>query len=180
MLLRRRHFRSRNNNLDSCLVFILSAITVLSLGWSDGRAMPQGRSTNRLCTKSTCSQGSLCNLCDSVVSFCSEFINHRDTEDTEIAQRRARPRLFVQSPTNTESSDWPAYGNDPGGSRYSSLNQIDRHNVKELRAVWTYRTGDVADGSRTAETSQFEATPIMVEGTVYLSTPFNRVIALEP
>jgi len=45
-----------------------------------------------LCTKSTCSESSLCNLCvlcDSVVSFCSEFINHRDTEDTEIAQRRA-------------------------------------------------------------------------------------------
>src|SRR4051794_28756384 len=113
MLLRRRYLRSRNNNLDCCLVLIFATITVLSLGWSDGRAMPQGRSTN-----------------------------------------------------NTERSDWPAYGNDLGGSRYSSLNQINRNNVKEIRAAWTYRTGDVADGSRTAETSQFEATPIMVEGTV--------------
>src|SRR6185503_7537452 len=50
--------------------------------------------------KSPCSGISLCNLCVlcvSVVWFYSEFINHRDTEDTEVAQRRARPRLFVQS-----------------------------------------------------------------------------------
>src|ERR1700741_4086786 len=53
-----------------------------------------------LCTKSPGSGISLCNLCVlcvSVVCFCSEFINHRDTEDTEVAQRRARLRLFVQS-----------------------------------------------------------------------------------
>jgi hypothetical protein len=54
----------------------------------------------RLCTKSPCSEISLCNLCVlcvSVVWFYSEFINHRDTEDTEVAQRRARSALFVQS-----------------------------------------------------------------------------------
>jgi hypothetical protein len=38
-----------------------------------------------------------------VVWFYSEFINHRDTEDTEVAQRRARSRLFVQSPLLTSS-----------------------------------------------------------------------------
>jgi len=55
-----------------------------------------------LCTKSPCSGISLCNLsvlCVSVVWFYSEFINHRDTEDTEVAQRRERSRLFVQSPS---------------------------------------------------------------------------------
>jgi len=86
----------------------------------------------------------------------------------------------VQPQRYDQESDWPAYGRDVGGSRYSPLSQINRNNVNKLRAVWTYRTGDVADGSRTAETSQFEATPIMVKGTLYLSTPFNRVIALEP
>jgi quinoprotein glucose dehydrogenase len=86
----------------------------------------------------------------------------------------------AQTRAESEGSDWPAYGRDSGGSRYSPLNEINRDNVKNLKAVWTYRTGDVADGSRTAETSQFEATPIMVDGTLYLSTPFNRVIALDP
>src|SRR5690349_21621080 len=79
-----------------------------------------------------------------------------------------------------DTSDWPSYGRDAGGSRYSPLSQINRDDVKDLKVAWTYRTGDVADGSRTAETSQFEATPIMVDGTLYLSTPFNRVIALDP
>ncbi len=79
-----------------------------------------------------------------------------------------------------QGSDWPAYGRDDGGSRYSPLSQINRRNVKELRAVWTYRTGHLAAANQAAETLQFEATPIMVDGTLYLSTPFNRVIALNP
>src|SRR5919199_972205 len=86
----------------------------------------------------------------------------------------------VQPRAHGEGSDWPAYGHDGGGSRYSPLKEINRENVKNLRIAWTYRTGDLADGSRTAETSQFEATPVMVEGTLYLSTPFNRVIAIDP
>src|ERR1044072_518279 len=52
-------------------------------------------SIDRLCTKSSCPENSLCNLCVlcvSVVCFCSEFINHRDTENTEVAQRELRTR----------------------------------------------------------------------------------------
>ena len=79
-----------------------------------------------------------------------------------------------------EGSDWPAYGHDAGGSHYSPLSQINRDNVKQLKAVWTYRTGHLADLNRAAETLEFEATPIMIDGTLYLSTPFNRVIALDP
>ena len=51
---------------------------------------------NRLCTKSHCPGFPLCNLCVSVVCFCSEFINHRDTENTEVAQRRVNGRTGVQ------------------------------------------------------------------------------------
>ncbi len=76
--------------------------------------------------------------------------------------------------------DWPAYGRDAGGSRYSPLAGINRSNVKKLKVAWTYRTGDVSDGSHTASKSTFEATPILVDGTLYLSTSFNRVIALNP
>ena len=79
-----------------------------------------------------------------------------------------------------EGSDWPAYGHDAGGSRYSPLSQINRDNVKQLKVAWTYRTGHLADSKRAAETTEFEATPIMVDGTLYLSTPFNRIIALDP
>jgi quinoprotein glucose dehydrogenase len=76
--------------------------------------------------------------------------------------------------------DWPTYGNDPGGTRYSPLAQIDRGNVDRLRVAWTYRTGDMADGAWASGRIAFEATPILVDGTLYLSTPFGRVIALDP
>jgi quinoprotein glucose dehydrogenase len=76
-------------------------------------------------------------------------------------------------------ADWPAYGNDPGGTRYSPLADITRENVKNLRVAWTYRTKDNAEGFAMAEKRAFEATPIMVDGTLYLSTPTNRVIALD-
>ena len=77
-------------------------------------------------------------------------------------------------------SDWPAYGRDPGGSRYSPLTQINRDDVKNLKVAWSYRTGAADVKGRSAHNAAFEATPILVDGTLYLSTPFNRVIALDP
>jgi quinoprotein glucose dehydrogenase len=83
----------------------------------------------------------------------------------------------MTTPAAGPVADWPAYGQDSGGSRYSPLSQITRENVKHLRIAWTYRTGDVPTK---AQLAAFEATPILVDGTLYLSTPFNRVIALDP
>lgn len=77
-------------------------------------------------------------------------------------------------------SEWPAYGNDPGGMRYSPLSQINRENVSKLKVAWVFHTGDVSDGIRDRRRSGFEATPILVGGTLYFTTPFNRVIALDP
>src|SRR5258707_581923 len=78
------------------------------------------------------------------------------------------------------SAEWPSYGNDPGGQRHSPLDQINRNNVAQLKVAWTYHTGDVSNGSHTKRKTSFENTPIVVDGTMYLSTPFNRVIALDP
>ena len=80
-----------------------------------------------------------------------------------------------------QPESWPSYGNDVGGSRYSPLADIGPENVASLEEAWTYRTGDVSDGrGEVASTSAFELTPILVDGTLYLCTPFNRVIALDP
>ena len=78
------------------------------------------------------------------------------------------------------ASDWPAYGRDPGGSRFSPLTQINRDNVKNLKVAWTYRTGDLSDGRNARSSSSFQCTPLLVDGTLYLVTSFNRVIALDP
>ncbi|WP_260703212.1 pyrroloquinoline quinone-dependent dehydrogenase [Edaphobacter flagellatus] len=77
-------------------------------------------------------------------------------------------------------TDWPNYGNDPGGMRHSSLTQIGRENVAKLKVAWTYHTGDISDGRDGRKRSGFETTPILVDGRLYLTTPFNRVIALDP
>ncbi len=77
-------------------------------------------------------------------------------------------------------ADWSYYGGDAGGARYSVLTQINTHNVAQLQVAWVYHTGDVADGTRTKRKSAFETTPIMVDGVLYLSTPFSRVVALDP
>ncbi|UCC70981.1 MAG: pyrroloquinoline quinone-dependent dehydrogenase [Gemmatimonadota bacterium] len=77
-------------------------------------------------------------------------------------------------------ADWPAYGGDPYGTRYSPLTQITPENVEHLEVAWVHRTGDVSDGSKYPRKTSFEATPILFEGTLYFSTPFSRVVALDP
>ena len=77
--------------------------------------------------------------------------------------------------------EWPSYGNDVGGTRYSPLAQIDRGNVGRLRVAWTYRTGEVAGVNPGGfGFTAFEATPLMIDGTMFLSTPYDHVIALDP
>ncbi len=75
---------------------------------------------------------------------------------------------------------WPSYGGDAGGTRYSRAKQITRDNVGTLRKAWEYRTGDVSDGTGAISATSFQATPILFEDTLYLCSPFNRVIALDP
>jgi quinoprotein glucose dehydrogenase len=77
-------------------------------------------------------------------------------------------------------ADWPYYGGDAGGSRFSAARQINRTNVARLTPAWTFRTGDVSYGDAGMRKSKFEATPILFKGVLYVSTPFNRVIALDP
>src|SRR5256885_5671097 len=77
-------------------------------------------------------------------------------------------------------AEWPEYGGDKAGLRYSPLTQITRENVAHLRMAWIYRSGDFSDGRGAITTSSLQVTPIVVDGTLYFCTPFNRVIALDP
>ena len=75
---------------------------------------------------------------------------------------------------------WPNYGNDGGGTRYSPARQINRSNVAQLKLAWTYRTGAMQQETEMVHKAAFEATPILVENKLFLSTPYNHVIALNP
>jgi quinoprotein glucose dehydrogenase len=89
--------------------------------------------------------------------------------------------VAVPAQKKTDSSDeWPAYGRDSGGARYSPLADINRDTVKNLKVAWTYKTGATELKGRSTGNACFEATPIFVDGTLYLCTPFNKVIALDP
>ncbi len=75
--------------------------------------------------------------------------------------------------------DWPTYGGDAGGQRFSALEQITTHNVGTLKTAWVYHTGDAYQPKGKRATA-FEATPLYIDGVLYLSTPLGRVIALDP
>ena len=76
--------------------------------------------------------------------------------------------------------DWPVWGHDPGGQRFSPLASVNRRNVGALKVAWTFRTGDGYKPKRGNNATQFEATPIYADGTLYIATPLGRVIALDP
>lgn len=77
------------------------------------------------------------------------------------------------------AESWPSYGRDPGGTRYAPDTQITPANVDRLEVAWTYQTGDMGEGFRTAGKAAFEATPILAAGRLYFSTPFNTIIAID-
>jgi quinoprotein glucose dehydrogenase len=78
------------------------------------------------------------------------------------------------------ADEWSAYGHDASGTRFSPLAQIDQSNVATLRPAWTFHTGDIVDGKSGGPRSGFETTPLYVGGELVLTTPINRVIALDP
>jgi quinoprotein glucose dehydrogenase len=91
------------------------------------------------------------------------------------------PLSLGPAPPGPESggaaTEWTAFGADAGGSRHSPAEQIRPDNVQRLELAWVYRTGDYRLGKRGG---RFEATSLMVDGTLYVSTPFGRAVALNP
>ena len=87
---------------------------------------------------------------------------------------------------NAEVDDWTAYGKDSGGGHYSKASEITPENVHNLERAWVHRSGDFQDGANTRGTisneiqTSFQATPLLVDETLYYCTPFNRVFALNP
>ena len=67
--------------------------------------------------------------------------------------------------------NWPHYGGQQSFWRYSSLEQINSGNVKRLKPVWVFQTGDVDGG--------LQATPIVLDGVMYISTSWNHVFAID-
>ncbi|HZP93383.1 MAG TPA: PQQ-binding-like beta-propeller repeat protein [Burkholderiales bacterium] len=69
-----------------------------------------------------------------------------------------------------DRADWLTYGRDYGNQRFSPLTAVDAGNVKRLVPRWIYQSGVAAT---------FQATPIVADGVMYVSLPFNHVVAIE-
>src|SRR5215813_8812854 len=75
--------------------------------------------------------------------------------------------------------EWPYYGGDQAGTKYAPLDQINRGNAARLKLAWEWKTGETALGEFKTRPGMFEATPLMIGGVLYLSTSYNRVVALD-
>jgi len=71
--------------------------------------------------------------------------------------------------------DWPIYNGDWGGTKYSSLDQINKDNVGELELLWRYRVDDAGDGRSTV----LQTNPMVVDGIVYLASAGAKLIAID-
>jgi quinoprotein glucose dehydrogenase len=82
-------------------------------------------------------------------------------------------------PPSKPAGIWRYYGGDAGGTKYSPLDQINRSNVRTLKPLWIFDTGDFSDGKVLPSRSAFETTPLVVDGVMYVSTSFHRLFALD-
>jgi len=85
------------------------------------------------------------------------------------------PAIAQQSP----GAEWPYYGGDQGGMKYSPLSQINQNNVEQLELAWKWQPNEKPLLEFRTRPGAFQATPLMIENVLYLSTPYNRVVALD-
>ena len=77
------------------------------------------------------------------------------------------------------AGDWPAYARDQKGSRFSPLTQITAQNAPQLKQAWVYNTRDIKTENDSGETTN-EVTPIKVGDGLYICTPHQVLVALDP
>lgn len=103
-----------------------------------------------------------------------------------LAACDASPRFPGTSREAEPVGSWPTYGGDAGGSKFAPADAINRDNVQTLEVAWIWDTGERAiTGPMRPVRDQdvipgnFEVTPIVIGDTMVLSTPYNRVVALD-
>jgi len=78
------------------------------------------------------------------------------------------------------AGEWTTYNGNLAAQKHSAETQVTPQNVAGLAKAWEMHTGDVSDGSGGLPETVWSATPLFVNGTVYVGTPFYRILALEP
>jgi quinoprotein glucose dehydrogenase len=75
--------------------------------------------------------------------------------------------------------EWPFYGGDPGNSRYSQLTDVTPQNVSRLKVAWQWKHWDAPLQQYGTSPGAFENTPLMIDGVLFVTTPYNNIAALD-
>ncbi|MGN6374520.1 MAG: pyrroloquinoline quinone-dependent dehydrogenase [Sphingomonas sp.] len=94
-------------------------------------------------------------------------------------QQWASPPSSSAPATAQADTTWSTFNGDLKAQKYSPAGMITPANVARLRPAWEVHTGDVSSGGKVPH-SYFEATPLFVNNTVYIGTPFYRIFAIAP
>ena len=81
--------------------------------------------------------------------------------------------LVAQRGEPSRQVEWPYYGGDQGGMKYSSLADINAANVDRLQKVWEWKHWETPLDESGTIPGFFEATPLMIDGVLYVTTPYN-------
>jgi len=87
--------------------------------------------------------------------------------------------LLLLAVAVVQAAEWRSWGGDPGGMKYSPLRQIDKSNVALLRPAWEFDTEEWSDGTVYPSRSAFEATPLVIDNVLYVTSPFSHLFALD-
>jgi len=87
--------------------------------------------------------------------------------------------LGVSQRATAQRVEWPAFAGDLAATKYSALSDINRGNVSGLTKAWEWATGETPNAETRARPGNFQATPLMIGDTLFLSTAYNRVVALD-
>jgi len=109
-----------------------------------------------------------------VVDYLAAQFGKKGASGVVSVATRINPPLktFASQRIDPNTMDWSAFGRDAGATRYSPLTQINTQNVSKLVRAWTYDTAQRG--------KPFEVTPIVRNGVLYLMTPAQHVLALQP
>src|SRR5690349_3065758 len=83
--------------------------------------------------------------------------------------------ISAQSP---RPQAWPVYAGDNAATHYSPLADIDRTNVSKLAVAWEWTTNEENKQEFGTQPGNFQNTPLMIDNVLYVSTPYNRVVAI--
>jgi quinoprotein glucose dehydrogenase len=113
------------------------------------------------------------------------------TESSESARRMlciarvtcALAACTLRTPLIAQRIDWPSPSGDPGAMRYAPISDIDRTNVTRLKLAWRWNTAEhnvaATENQKAARPGLFQASPVVIGDTMFVSTPYAAVAALD-